>query len=211
MKFYALIIGTIVFASLAMASSIVSPGGSPSGNGGDVQYNNAGAFAGSDNFQFNGTSVTANCNIGFLGTSSHGIVGTTTNDSAASGNVGEYVESIFSNVSSPTSGTYGDATSISLTAGDWDVSLVMSGLPGGTWATFIIGISTTSGNSATGLVEGSNQVLDGNSTISNGRYPLTIPSYRMALSATSTVYAKVQNVFGTSMSDSGRLSARRRR
>src|SRR6266436_3159933 len=52
------------------------------------------------------------------------VVGTVTNDNAAAGSVGEYVESniAFASATSLTSNTAKTITSISLTAGDWDVS-----------------------------------------------------------------------------------------
>lgn len=57
--------------------------------------------------------------------------GTNTNDSAAAGYVGEYVESVITSGSSVslTSGIVANITSISLTAGDWDVFGSVSFLP----------------------------------------------------------------------------------
>jgi len=52
--------------------------------------------------------------------STAGIVGTTTNNNAAAGSVGEYVESQVSTVAI-TSGATINVTTISLTAGDWDL------------------------------------------------------------------------------------------
>jgi hypothetical protein len=52
-----------------------------------------------------------------------GIVGTTTNDNAAAGYVGEYISSnvAYSSAITTTSNVAANITSISLTAGDWDV------------------------------------------------------------------------------------------
>ena len=50
--------------------------------------------------------------------------GTTTNDNALTGNVGEYVESVVEGANAGASTQFGDATSIILTAGDWDVTLI---------------------------------------------------------------------------------------
>ena len=74
------------------------------------------------------------------------ILGTTTNDNAAVGYIGEYVESNISSSSavSFTTNVSKNITSISLTAGDWDV-FGMFGLTGGSVPTKVtVGTSTTS-------------------------------------------------------------------
>src|SRR5712671_6777035 len=59
--------------------------------------------------------------------------GTTTNDNAAAGNVGEYIVGTAAIDSvSITTGTPVNVGSISLTAGDWDVSCQIVYLPGAT-------------------------------------------------------------------------------
>lgn len=140
------------------------------------------------------------------------IRGTTTNDNAATGFVGEYVESVVAVTNFPTAGQYGDLTSISLTAGDWDVSAFISATANGsTFTDWYIGISTTSGNSATGLVVGSNF---SNSFGATAAYdsPQTIPGYRMSLSGTTTVYLKYRGGYSVATPKAaGRLSARRMR
>lgn len=140
------------------------------------------------------------------------VKGTATNDAAATGLVGEYVESVVSAVSFPTSTEYGDLTSISLTAGDWDVSLVaLSDANGATVTSWAIGISTTTGNATTGLVGGSNWLVAVNPPVA-GSYNAaeSIPNYRMSLSGTTTVYAKFSGDYSVATPNgSGRLSARR--
>lgn len=97
----------------------------------------------------------------------------------------------------PASGVYGDATSISLSSGNWLVNC-MGVLTEGNLEVhsgFHLGISTTSGNSSTGLTTGDNLAIFGNSsTLETFDYPITlsIPSYRMSLSSTTTVYLKYQ-------------------
>jgi hypothetical protein len=62
------------------------------------------------------------------------IVGTPTNDTAAAGNVGEYISSTVNNPGvALTTGVAVNVTSISLTAGDWDVSCA---------SYFVLGAST---------------------------------------------------------------------
>lgn len=137
--------------------------------------------------------------------------GTTTNDSAVAGNVGEYIESIFSTVSPPSTGVWQDSTSISLTPGDWDVTLNMNvQAQGGTVTGVLFGISSTSGNSGTGLVVGSNRnniFIPTASTDAGG----SIAAYRVSISATTTYYAKFLTVYslGAGPFQTGRLSARR--
>ena len=62
------------------------------------------------------------------------IVGTATNNNAAAGSVGEYVESIIAAGSAVAlvSGTAKTVTSVSLTAGDWDVDAIVYHLPAAT-------------------------------------------------------------------------------
>lgn len=141
--------------------------------------------------------------------------GTNTNDAAAAGYVGEYIEGL---VSTPTnfgtSGQYSDPTSISLTAGDWDVSALVgatSKAAVGLSATYM-GISTTSGNSTTGLVAGSNWLLtDYAAPLANtAQAGHDVPCYRMSLSGTTTVYLKLRMDWATTAPQyTCRLSARR--
>lgn len=136
------------------------------------------------------------------------IRGSATSDSAATGFVGEYVESVVGATSFPATTVIGDATSISLTAGDWDVSLFAQVGIFSTGTRWIAAITTSPGNSATGWVDGSNR-LD---AIFNSAVVITagIPSYRMSLSGTTTVYFKMFAEYASgSPTIRGRLSARR--
>jgi hypothetical protein len=139
------------------------------------------------------------------------VTGTATNDSAAAGKVGEYVESYVTSVSIPgSSSTYGDITSISLSAGDWDVTLfaVMNNGTNVTEADF--GISTTSGNNFPDLATGKNATVKKDASNINS-FSAYIPNYRMAVATTTTVYAKMVFIYtlGTAPVMYARLSARR--
>jgi len=141
------------------------------------------------------------------------IKGTTTNDSATAGDVGEYVQSVVADVSVGTTAQYYDITSISLTAGDWDVTgIVMYLRNGASWTGIELGISQTTGNSGTGLVAGSNAVYSypaAASTVYN-YVTLSIPSFRILLSGNSTVYLKGYAEYTAATPIRyGRLSARR--
>lgn len=160
---------------------------------------------------FNGTTKRA---ILINSVGSTAIHGTETNDSAAAGDYGEEIQSAVSAVASPTSGNFGDLTSISLTAGDWDVSGVSyTAIGAGAWEAIQLGISTTSGNSTTGLVIGDNRVIASwvSSATTPTQYSLAIPQYRVSLASTTTVYLKFSSTYTANPSWSGRISARRRR
>ncbi len=106
---------------------------------------------------FTTSSITFNPTTG-------GIVGTTTNDSAAAGKVGEVISSVILNASPVTftNNTLKDLTSITLTAGDWDLygtihfkgtttQLLVTGfgtttatLPDDSAVTYIAGLATAS-------------------------------------------------------------------
>ncbi len=84
------------------------------------------------------------------------IRGTTTNDSAAAGFVGEYIEAKVhsSSTSTPASTQFGDAESITLTGGDWDVQGTITFTRNGatyTVADLEVGVSAITGNDGTNL------------------------------------------------------------
>ena len=106
-------------------------------------------------FRGDGTYVTNNCaaltNSGPYCAATLGqLPGTTTNDSASAGNIGEIIKSVITQGSaiSLTSPNASNITSISLTAGDWDLYGSVNFVPGATTSiTFLNGsASTSSGN-----------------------------------------------------------------
>lgn len=141
--------------------------------------------------------------------------GTNTNDSASAGYIGEYVESIPGTVSFGSSSVFSDYTSISLTAGDWELTFLAQADPAsvGTFTDWELGISTTTGNSTTGLVVGSNRTVVMGSL--NADTSGCLAGYRMSLSTTTTVFAKMSALYsggtGAPRIIGGRLSARRMR
>ena len=149
--------------------------------------------------------------IGTVNSSS--LVGTTTNDSAVAGYVGQFVETINTYPNNfPTTSTYGDGTSISLTAGDWDVTATIYVSNKGTTTTIaVFGISQTSGNSTTGLTVGSNWFflalpVGSASQDASG----CISAYRQSLASTTTIYLKISATYtGTTPQYGCRLTARR--
>jgi hypothetical protein len=139
-----------------------------------------------------------------------GITGTTTNDNAAAGKVGEFVTATVAEASATAlvTGTAKTVTSISLTAGDWDVAgFVNYVTAGGTTITVLLSSSSLTTNArgsfekveayGAGIVGGSNPM----SNIVLGRY---------SLASTTTIYLVAQAGFsGSTLSASGMIRARR--
>ena len=140
------------------------------------------------------------------------IHGTTTNDNASSGYVGETVTSSPGSYTNfPASGTAGDYTSISLTAGDWLVSIIGDCLcQSSTHDTFYeIGINTTAGNVSAGNLGDSAVAIQPNGGgLVNFSNTISVPSYRMSLATTTTVYLKYGASYtSTAPKFQGRISA----
>lgn len=137
----------------------------------------------------------------------NGIVGTTTNNNANAGSVGEYSTNTTSGTSL-TSGTTANATTISLTAGDWDVSgeVTYSAAAGCIPTAFQQSISTTS---ATGGGSGT-QTLSSNTYSTASTNVMATPRVRISIAATTTVYLTANALFsGGTMSAAGFIRARR--
>jgi len=154
-----------------------------------------------------------------FGTSGAGVVGTTTNDSASAGNVGE-----FTSVNSPTggtdapgsSGTFVNVASISLTAGDWDVSGQLHVVTGATFAgTRIYGsISKTTADIDDQTKGGVVSMLSSAFPVS-GNIIAPLGTRRISLASTTTIYLTAfitySTLGGTTYGTSSFLSARRAR
>lgn len=140
--------------------------------------------------------------------------GTATNDSAAAGYIGEHVSSTVGSTAAPASNVVGDATSISLTAGDWDICGALNWNPTSDTTRLLIGISTTSGNSFTGLVLGQSRFQINYTTATVlVVFGQAIPPFRVSLSGTTTYYLKFYTLYstGSPVIDGGTISARRAR
>lgn len=108
---------------------------------------------------------------------------------------GAFVESKNSGAVYPyTANQWADADSLSLSAGEWEVSaqMVFDSNGGASGATNLaIGISTTSGNSTTGLQMGDNEVSKEKTTAANSFDTLNIAALRVTPTTTTTYYFKV--------------------
>lgn len=146
-----------------------------------------------------------------------GVIGTTTNNSAAAGSVGEFVSSVVlvGGAVSATNITAFNVTSISLTAGDWDV-----------WGNICYkGGATTNVRLLVGWISSTSATQPSDDNSSNVNYGVagfvpfttadllfTVPGKRFSLSGTTTVYLSGIALFNTStLSGYGAIYARRRR
>jgi hypothetical protein len=159
------------------------------------------------NFQIVLSSANIPANYITTGTmSSARVAGTTTNDSAAAGSIGEYVTN--NNIAAPvslSSNTPANLTSISLTAGDWDVSgTVLLSASGG--MTTIEGDVNSTSASFSGFAT---QMINGAGLCSLANLQTAV--VRFSLSVTTTVYLVGMAAFGggVSVNASGTIRARR--
>lgn len=146
--------------------------------------------------------------------SSGQIPGTTTNDSAAAGNIGEYVESIVLQGAplSLTSGVPINLTSISLSSGDWDIRAMGYFSPNAatvtTTAVASIGTVSATLDSTPGRVTAVT-IPAGGITGGSG-YAFPIAPYRFSLAVPMTIFFVVLAIFTVNiMSSFGIISARR--
>lgn len=180
------------------------PSGAVGGSSGQIQYNNGGSLGG-----IPGSVSTSSVTI----STPTAIMGVITNSAAGAGYVGQYIESLITNVSVPAATTWGDITSIALTPGDWDVSGILAINPNG--ATFsdliYIGISATSGNDSTGLTPGQNEAAITPGTIIGTT--LAVPVVHVLIASNATYYLKFNSNFSvaTPKAFAAKLSARRMR
>ena len=135
-------------------------------------------------------------------TSTGGIVGTTTNDNANAGSIGEYQTNTASGVALANT-VYTNVTTLSLSAGDWDVEGFCAYGGTGTGITAsVCGVNTVSATNP----GGPNSVTQFVNSLSQQVTWVT----RLSLATTTTVYLGAQaNFTGGSVTASGWLRARR--
>jgi hypothetical protein len=153
---------------------------------------------------------------GVTGPATKVIVGTTTNDSATAGYVGEYVEGVLAagSATALTTDTPKTLVSISLTAGDWDVT-GMVGVQPNPSAVYSYALASVSPTTNT-------QNTTGTNLVSHTQYPagtlstqstdprIALPMVRVSLASTTTYYLICQAGFTVSSClGYGRISARR--
>jgi len=148
----------------------------------------------------------------FLALTTGQIPGTTTNDDASAGNVGEYLTASFSSASAPT-GSISNLGSISLTAGDWDVTGYANFFQNtgtSTVAYMDVSLSTTSaveGTAKTSFFAGNITYF---TTINGGGFFVSPMVTRFSLSTTTTVFFVVHASYSSgTVVASGIIRARR--
>jgi hypothetical protein len=133
--------------------------------------------------------------------SSTGMVGTSTNDNATAGNVGEEITGIQSTYTNfTTTATYQNITSVSLTAGDWDISaegtlsVNSSTLTATANAIYVVATATAA---STGSTEGKNIVYIAQSapTGSANKISISVPPHRVSIASTTSYYLNAQATF----------------
>lgn len=168
-------------------------------------------------FGFVSGIFTMGTSIGFGATSTEGIIGTVTNDSAAAGNVGEAVRGLGQTLNAAATTVYLNITSIALTAGDWDLSGIGSvnvnsaGLVTGSNAA--LGISANIGTPMD-LVDGDNlaEFMPPTTAAARQLASVSIPNFRVSISGSATYYLKGAIAYSSGTPIwYGRLSARRAR
>src|SRR5260221_2308651 len=156
-----------------------------------------------------GGNITTNGNI-LRFASGNGVQGSNTNGSVSAGYVGEFVSS-YKASGSPvalSTNTPANMTSISLTAGDWDVEgNVNFSLTGATTTAFQAGLSSTSATLPTDGSECYSAVV---TTILTDTETIELTLKRFSLSGTTTIYAVATATFSVgSIGVFGGLTARR--
>jgi hypothetical protein len=140
--------------------------------------------------------------------STNGIIGTTTNNNAASGNVGEFFESIISGASSIslTTATPANITSFSLPAGDWDIHGTISITSSGNLLTIAAG--WTSLSSATVPDISLYNFLTDSTPFTH--WGSNAPYLRVSIATSTTVYLSCSATFGSgTVTACGGIFARR--
>jgi hypothetical protein len=163
---------------------------------------------------FTGTVTTAALTStgAFTPSQTSGIVGTTTNNSANAGSIGEFVSStvLAGSAVAYTSSTPMNVTSISLTAGDWDVWGSVAPIPG-TQISAVQGWINTVSAAAPTLPNGGGSVFLPVALTSGQGCVLPVGTMRLSLSATTTVYLGASITSTASGTIYGFIGARRRR
>lgn len=155
------------------------------------------------------------------------LLGTNTNDSAATGYVGEYVENNRTSTIAVTSATYfsvdtgnstfndGNEVGITLTPGDWDISgsVYFDATTSAVITQPIVFIGTGKGTSTTGINTTKNMTELNVSFATSGDVAISTPVWRVSLSASTTYYLKARcsHTGGTGVNATGVIRARRMR
>ena len=141
------------------------------------------------------------------------IPGVTTNSSAPTGYIGEYVESTVAlgSAVSLTTGVTANVTSISLTAGDWDVSGVVLMDSAATTNITRVGAGTSSTSATADVTKGYYSHIHSGYVPGGGQFrAMPLNTSRFSLSGTTTIYlVALANFTVSTCTAYGTISARR--
>lgn len=142
------------------------------------------------------------------------IPGTTTNDNASAGNVGEVITGTLASGSaiSLTTNTGADVTTVSLTAGDWDCRAVVTRTLGGTTSVTLLSQGISTGSTGVMPALGATSVTEF-ATAANvmvGSPQMSVGPTRISINATTTTRLVVKDTFTVSTDAAyGQLECRR--
>jgi hypothetical protein len=141
------------------------------------------------------------------------VQGTTTNDNAPAGFIGEFISStvLIGSAVSLTTSTPANVTSISLTAGDWDVrgTVAFSAGASTTYSQIVGALSSASATLPTNAGLGLTTLFNNPFTTGTAQV-ISVGPARFSLAATTTIYLVTQAGFGVStLAAYGFLGARR--
>jgi len=201
------------FASGSASALSIGSGVNLVTNAIQLSSSNSALTAGAGTLTYNAIlSDTTNGTLSTTTLTPKGLVGMQNSTAPSAGFIGEQIRSALGSGSAITlsTGTGANVTSISLTPGIWDVSgIVMFGggaITGTIYQASISTVSAASGTKGDNFVEGTAAW----SPTAVATTTLTIPSYRISLAATTTVYLTTAAAFtlGTVVAF-GRISATR--
>jgi hypothetical protein len=142
-----------------------------------------------------------------------GIVGTTANNSANAGSVGEYMQGV-TLTQSASNGVPMNGASVTLTPGDWEVDGICQSNPSGTTTTsqVVAGINTTSATFGTNAGINNYALIQGLSVPAGSPESIVAPRTRISISGSTTVFLVCQTSFSSgTLTISGLVRARRPR
>jgi hypothetical protein len=176
-----------------------------------TQFNTA--LSGDD---FAGLAATQTLTNKTINLTSNNLVGVVNGSNALAGQIGEYIESsiLIGSAIALTTGVAANVTSISLTAGDWDISGIVRIHSNAAGTSFTQGVGSISLTSAT--LDPVNQANILTPAVVPGAginyCGLGIPSFRVPLGSTTTIFLVARAAFTVSTAQAyGVISARRRR
>lgn len=162
----------------------------------------------------NNISISANSvHVASFTSTGADIRGTNGSASANTGYKGEYVEQVIpTTVNYPAAtNVWTQASTITLTAGDWDVTfqLINSEAGGSLTSQFQIAITSVTGNNTTNMIFGSNALRSPSATSNDGS-SVAIANYRVLIDSTINFYGKLLGTYTVATPTyRSRLSARR--